>query len=245
MDGQSKAISARQAARDLGTSAPRVLRAIEQLGLSVDSTTSASAQITPAQLRRLRVHLGSTPGNAPLPRVQIKLLAALDQSPRGVVSVRALAERAGVSPTAAAGHLAELRALDLVRAERRWVAEGRARQRVVISLNDSADEWQAVAPYVRAVELPAPTAQRELARRVAPRLDHLFWNVATSQKDVATAGPIIARRLIETADLDGLAWGLDALSRADWEHAARTRGLSPAMRAMAENFAAADTGNRT
>jgi hypothetical protein len=74
---------------------------------------------------------------------------------------------------------------------------------------------------------------------VPQRLDHLFWNVPSSQKDVAGSGAIVARRLIETADLEGLAWGLDALSATDWDHAARTRGISPAKQAMARNFAAA------
>jgi DNA-binding Lrp family transcriptional regulator len=195
--------------------------------------------LTDAQLSAVRAYLGSVPSGAPLPGVQMKLLAALDRAPRGVVSVRALAGRAGVSPTAAAKHLAELKARGLVREETRWVAEGRARERTILSLNDGAADWQVLAPSVRSVKLPARKSPQRRAQRVPQRLDHLFWNVASSQKKVATAGPIIARRLIETTDLDGLAWGLDALSPADWEHAARTRGISAAQRAMAENFAAA------
>lgn len=194
-------------------------------------------------MSRLCAYLGSAPSDALLPRVQVKLLAALDRSPRGVASVRALAERAGVSPTAAAKHLTALTDRGLVCEETRWVAEGRARRRTILSLNDEAPDWHVLAPAVRRVKLPRP-APRPRARRVPQRLDHLFWNVADSQKDVATAGPIIARRLIETSDLDGLAWGLDNLTSPDWEHAAHTRGISPAQRATAANFAAAARGNR-
>lgn len=239
MDGTQTGISARAAARALGTSAPRVLRAIERLGLSVERSPAGHVRLTDDQLRAVRDFLGSIPGDAPLPRIQLKLLAALDRSPRGVVSVRSLAARAGVSPTAAAQHLNVLKKRGLVQEEPRWIAEGRARQRTILSLNDASADWQTLAPLVRSVTLPARSPAQRRAQRVPQRLDHLFWNVASSQKDVATSGATIARRLIEIADLDGLAWGLETLSPTDWEHAARTRGISPAKRAMARNFAAA------
>jgi DNA-binding MarR family transcriptional regulator len=223
MDTARRGISARAAARDLGTSAPRVLRAIERLKFRVERTGAGHVRLTAAQLDAIRAELGSVPGGAPLPLVQLRLLAALDRAPRGVSSVRALASRAGISPTAAAAHLDHLKRRGLVREETRWVAEGRARERTVLSLDDGAPTWRALAPIVRQVALPARRVRARPPRRVPHRLDHLFWNVASSQKDVATAGPVIARRLIESSDLDGLAWGLDALSPADWEHAARTR----------------------
>ena len=239
MDGIRTAYSARAAARELGTSAPRVLRAIDHLGMRVKRSPGGRVRLSRGQIQRLRAHLGSTPSDASLSRAQARLLAALDRSPRGVVSIRALAQRAGVSPTTAAKHLPVLRDRGLVSEETRWVAEGRARRRTIISLDDSASDWRALAPAVRSVQLPSPPASREDDGRVPRSLDHLFWNVADSQKDVASAGPIIARRLIETSDLDGLAWGLSALSATDWEHAASTRGISATQRAMAENFAAA------
>ena len=218
------------------------MRAVGRLGLDVERSPSGHVRLSDAQVADLRDFLGSAPDGASLPRVQLNLLAALDRAPRGVSSVRALAGRAGVSPTAAARHLAELKDRGLVREQARWLAEGRARERTVISLDDTAAAWKALAPLVRSVELPAGRLPPGHAQRVPHRLDHLFWNVAGSQKQVASAGPVIARRLIETCDPDGLAWGLDALSPADWEHAAGTRGISPAQRAMAKNFAAAARG---
>ena len=239
MVGINTVFSARAAARELGTSAPRVLRAIDHLGMRVERSPGGRVRLSSGQVQRLRAHLGSTPSDASLPRAQARLLAALDRSPRGVLSVRALAQRAGVSPTTAAKYLPLLRERGLVSEETRWVAEGRVRRRTIITLDDSAPDWRALAPAVRRVQLPRPPASREDDRRLPRRLDHLFWNVADSQKDVASAGSIIARRLIETSDLDGLAWGLSALSATDWEHAASTRGISATQRAMAENFAAA------
>lgn len=187
---------------------------------------------------------GSGPGAASLPRTQMRLLAALNRAPRGVSSVRALARRARVAPTTVSKHLSELKALGLVEEETRWIAEGRARRRTVITLNDRSAAWAQVADGVRNTELPSAGPARENAERVPARLDHLFWNVGDSQKVVNTSGAIIARRLIETADLDGLAWGLQALSADDWHHAAATRGISAPNKAMAENFAAAAEGRR-
>jgi hypothetical protein len=40
-----------------------------------------------------------------------------------------------------------------------------------------------------------------------------------------------------TFDPDGLAWGTVNLPASAWEHAAATRGLEPARRALAHNLA--------
>ena len=69
------------------------------------------------------------------------------------------------------------------------------------------------------------------------RLAHLFWNADPSRIDVRTQGGYLAERLLSTGDLDGLAWGSRALTRADWEQAARNRGLPARERALAHNLA--------
>jgi hypothetical protein len=74
---------------------------------------------------------------------------------------------------------------------------------------------------------------------VPGRLRHLFWNTAESQLDVSRAGAYIARRLLQTMDLQGLAWGAQALGPADWERAARARGLDPKVKTLARNLAEA------
>lgn len=75
------------------------------------------------------------------------------------------------------------------------------------------------------------------AKRVPPHLLHLFWNTAPAQLNVAASAPFIARRLITSFDPDGLAWGTANLPASAWEHAAATRGLEPAQRALAHNLA--------
>ena len=91
-------------------------------------------------------------------------------------------------------------------------------------------------PAVAKVRLPAQTAIRHV-KRVPPHLRHLFWNTAPAQLEVATSAPYIARRLIQADDPDGLAWGAASLPASAWEHAAATRGLDPAHRALAHNLA--------
>ena len=75
--------------------------------------------------------------------------------------------------------------------------------------------------------------------RVPARLRHLFWNTAESQLDVRRASPYVARRLLREMDLQGLAWGIQTLSSADWERAAGARGLDPKTRRLALNLAEA------
>jgi hypothetical protein len=74
---------------------------------------------------------------------------------------------------------------------------------------------------------------------VPGRLRHLFWNTADSQLDVSSSGPYIARRLLQTMDLQGLAWGAKTLAPRDWEQAAKARGLDPKVRQLAQNLASA------
>jgi hypothetical protein len=78
---------------------------------------------------------------------------------------------------------------------------------------------------------------RPTQQEVPRRLEHLFWNTAPTQLDLGRGGPYIARRLLSTMDLDGLAWGARNLRPADWEHAAQARGLDKPVRALAHNLA--------
>ena len=101
------------------------------------------------------------------------------------------------------------------------LARGHAAEATVYQVRFSSPLWLGLAP----------------AKRVPPHLLHLFWNTAPAQLDVAASAPFIARRLITSFDPDGLAWGTANLPASAWEHAAATRGLEPAQRALAHNLA--------
>jgi len=229
-------ISAAEAARRLGTSVPRVQRAIGRLGMPVARGRGGRVRLTARQLEELRDELGVMLRVDGLSRVEARVLAALARAPRGLISARAVARRAGVSPTAAGAAVRSLTARGLVRTEREWVASGRAHEAELIRADVTAPDWPELAPCLAAVRLPAAPAEPRLTT-VPSRLRHLFWNADPSQLDVRTHGGYLAERLLSTGDLDGLAWGLRALTSGDWEQAARNRGLSAREQALARNLA--------
>ena len=193
-------------------------------------------RLSEQQLEELRDELGVVPRVEGLSRVETRVLAALARAPRGLVSVRAVARRAGVSPTAAGAAVRSLSRRGLVRKEREWVASGRARELELIRAEVTAADWPELAPKLAAVALPTgPTEPRPT--RLPSRLAHLFWNADPRRIDVPTHGGYLAERLLSAKDLDGLAWGIRALTGADWEQAARNRGLSVRQRALAHNLA--------
>lgn len=229
--------SASAAARQLGTSVPRVLRVAAQLGIRRPGQ-GRKLQLSQADLDRVVASLGQEPRIPGLSRGQAKVLAALARAPRGLVSIRAVARRADVSPTTAGRSLAALVCRELVTAARETLAAGQAREATVYRANVASPLWPSLAPHL--AELPLPESRMksaERARVVPYYLRHLFWNTAPSQLDVATSAAYIARRLVSTGDPNGLAWGVLNLPPQAWEHAARSRGLAPQDRALARNIA--------
>jgi DNA-binding transcriptional ArsR family regulator len=223
------------AAQALGTSAPRVRRAVDRLGMPTKRAASGAFRLTSRQVDDLALELGVAVPIPGLSRVAARVLAALSRSPRGVASVREAARRAGVSPTATAHALARLTADGLVTQTPTTLARGRAAEGTVYRVRFGSQQWLALAPMVAGVRLPA-RSEGAHATRVPPHLLHLFWNVAPTQLDIASSAPFIARRLITSFDPDGLAWGTANLPASAWEHAAATRGLEPAQRALAHNL---------
>ncbi len=220
----------------LGTSIPRVKRAISHEGIVPVERAGGRVELAPDQVEALRKRLGEIPRIPGLTRSEALAAAALAGAPFGLTSARALAERAGISPTAAGKAIDSLREKDLITVAQRTIAAGRARELELIRANYSSPNWQRLAGALARVQPPA-RPRKASATRVPPRLRHLFWNTAPSQLDTTRAGGYIARRLLSTGDPEGLAWGATHLSAEDWRHAARTRGISPQRRALALNIA--------
>jgi DNA-binding transcriptional MocR family regulator len=195
-------------------------------------------RLLPRHIARLEAELGVSPTAADLSPTEGRVLAALARAPLGLPSARAVASRAAVSPTAAGRALERLSVRGLVKRERRPVAMGGVREVELIRVNVCASEWRRLAPALGAAKRPRRRTPPKDAR-VPPRLRHLFWNTAPEQLDVDAHGGYIARRLLSSDDVEGLAWGADHLSPADWTHASCMRGLEPDRRALARNLAAA------
>jgi DNA-binding Lrp family transcriptional regulator len=230
--------SAREVAAELGTSVPRVIRAIDRLGLDVETTPGGWMRLSSRDVRRLERELGVTPSIDGLSRTDCKVLAALAAAPLGLPSQRAIAARAVVSPTAAGRAVGRLVDRGLVERRRVPVAMGGVREVEMIRVDVTAADWPAIA---RELGHARPTVDRRGGgqRRVPARLRHLFWNTAPEQLDVRAHGGYIARRLLTAGDLEGLAWGDANLSSADWEHAAQARGIGADRRSLARNLASA------
>lgn len=236
MDMDSTLRSAADVARELGTSLPRVVRAVERLGFDA-RRENGRIELCPAQVDGLRDALGVSVGIPGLTGIEVKVLAALRGAPLGLVSVRAVAHRAVVSPTAASRALKTLEGKGLVGRQRASIAAGRARQVELYRAERLSPRWEELAPLLARVRPPL-RARAARDTRVPARLRHLFWNTAPSQLGLERAGPYIARRLLVTMDLDGLAWGARNLSGSDWAQAQKARGLDPEVRALARGLAA-------
>ncbi len=117
------------------------------------------------------------------------------------------------------------------------VAAGQAREMKIWHANLLHPRWHDLDPVLERVIQPEQRVSE--LKRVPRRLRHLFWNTAESQLEVDHAGPYIARRLLRTMDLQGLAWGTQALGPEDWERASLARGLDPKTKRLAQNLAAA------
>jgi hypothetical protein len=186
-------------------------------------------------LRRIEDELGCTPHVNGLTPSQTKVLAALARSPRGLASARAVAAVAGVAPATATKALRDLEGRGLARRDEEAIIAGRIRRIQMIHACRNAPGWAALALSLRGARPRRRPERRD--KVVPPRLRHLFWNTAPSQLVVAHGGPYIARRLLISHDLNGLAWGACNLSPSDWKDAAGTRGLDAQTRALALNLA--------
>jgi hypothetical protein len=229
-------LSGARVARELGTSVPRISRAIRRLGIDARQPNGRLA-LTPAQAERLRRALGVAPEVEGLTRSETVVLAALRSAPFGLVSARAVSRRSGLSPTASSRALKSLLAKELVLQSNEVIAAGRAREVQIWRANPRHPRWRRIDPLLDRVELPRTS--KPPTGRVPAHLRHLFWNTAESQLDASRAGPYVARRLLRTMDLQGLAWGAKALEPSDWRRGARGRGLDPRARRLARNLAEA------
>jgi hypothetical protein len=237
-------ISGARIAREMGTSIPRVVRVAARLG--IERGPNGRLALTPVQATRLRDELGFVPEIEGLSRSEVMVLAALRGAPFGLASSRAVARRSTLSPTAAGNALKGLLDEHLVTRIDEVVAAGRARDMEVWRANVMHPRWHALSPLLDRVEFPgkrnrSSRPRKDAGAQVPRHLRHLFWNTAPEQLDVETSGPYIARRLLRTLDLQGLAWGVEALDAEDWRAGARARGLDPSVKQLARNLAAGAT----
>lgn len=228
-------------ARELAVSPERVRRTAAELGIAlvrIGGGANATSVVTSQQHGLLRAAIGVVRRDLPRrwARADIQVLAALASAPRGLVSARAVARRAGLSPMTAIKSLSKLEAQGLVRRALERIALGTVQNTKVFRIDRSSALWKSLAPVIARTYLPARETLQP--KRVPNELLHLFWNTHWDQLFLDAAANYIARRLISTGDADGLAWGATHLDADAWLHAAKTRGLSVRRRRLAKNIAA-------
>ncbi len=227
-----------QVAARLGTSVPRVHRAVKRLGLRPARSPGGHLKLGATDVRRLTTALGWVPEIADLNREGTLALAALGRRPFGLTSARAVARAAGISPTAASGALQHLEASGYVEQVFRQVVEGHVRTISVWQVRWTSAVWRAAAPELAPVVLPETNRDAPIPRHLPNRFSHLFWDVPTPTKiDLEASGPTVAHRVLTSNDPQAIAWAASALRPADLRSGAQFRGTDSRTRALAENLA--------
>lgn len=231
-------ISVPAAAKAIGTTAPRVWRAVDRLGIQ-PSKGPRGRLLDRAQFEQIRRSLGYVPDVPGLNRENLLALAALARRPFGVRSARVLAESAGISPTTASRVLKELTNQGLVERTEPMLAEGSARNAVVYALNRHNPRWHELAEAVTSVDLPRRAGAKHVSppKRVPPRLGHHFWNATPGNLRLPEQADFVAARLLRTNDPEAVAWAALNLPSESIRKVAELRGLSERERGWLRNIA--------
>lgn len=215
-------MSLADAARQLGTSIPRLQRATDRLG--IDTGTGYGRKVTQGQFDILRKHLGYAPTVEGLSRQGVLVLAALNRRPLGARSARALSRSAGVSPTVASRLIIQLSEEGLVNQQQRRVAERSARDITVLHINRKSPRWAAIREAVRKTQLPAPHSP-PTPKQVPQRLWHHFWNASPNELKLPKNSDFVAARLLRSKDPEALSWAVTHLDPSSIRKVAKLRGL--------------------
>lgn len=232
------AASTGAAAQLLGTSIPRLKRAISKLQAPVERNGAGRVRVRTEDLPLLLSHLGRAPQVPGLSREDLFVLAALSRHPLGLASARAVSRASSTSPTTASRSLRRLEELGAVECVARKVIEGKAVERKVWGITWTEASWQEIADSVRQVVLPTKPAAVTRPRRVPRRLHHLFWNTDPHKIDLSVDARYVAGRILGSNDTQALSWMARNIEPESILAAATMRGTSPAIRRLAEHIAA-------
>jgi excisionase family DNA binding protein len=220
-----------QVARELGTTVPRVLRAVRD-GVVPTLRRGNRFLFDAEAVEQLRRRWGTAPAIPGLTREDVLVLAALGRRPFGLRSARAVARAAGVSPTTAGSSLRRLVDQGYLARRTIRVAEGDVRDVAVWTVRWTGAPWLRVAETVGQAALPAgpvPATRpgQEADGRVPPRLGHLFWNEDLQGLDLDRNAGLVADRILRSEDPEAHAWMLHRLPSDAIVQATRTRNLDP------------------
>lgn len=226
----TRTLTTPEVARVLGVSLPTAHRALDAYGVPRTGrgrTRTASEEVMAEILSRR----GTAPRSERTP-TELRVLAALSRSPLGLASVRAVASKAGISPTTASRALRKLALEGFAQQRDTMVASGRARQerRWFSSNKPLPTSVKNAMRHTRLVE------RTSTPRPLPSELHHLFWNANVADLNPQKDGSYLAERLLQAPDLRAWNWALTNLSRDDVEMALGRRGVDDRTRALARNW---------
>jgi hypothetical protein len=128
-----------------------------------------------------------------------------------------------------------LRDKELVRFDTEHVFLGHVKDITVYRMNHGNPSCGKLLSQLSGLRFPEQ--QEPEAKKVPYYLRYLFWNTAEEQLYVDTSAEYIARRLLTSKDMRGIAWGAAHLPPLAWEYAASSRNLESKDKAMAQNLA--------
>jgi len=237
-------ITISEAAESLGTTVPRVTRAIENLRIAPRRAATARqhrrAQVLNSeQLTRLQERLGAAPVNGEFSREEMFILSALNLSPFGFRSARAAASAASVSATTAAKALPVLVASGLVTESTKPVLDsGRVTRGTVYEANRTSDGWHTAFDDIRSTYLPESRKSTE-PKLVPRRFWHLFWNATPSKLPISEHADFIASRMLLSQNPQAVAWAALHLPASSIANTAKLRHVSARDRSWLKNLARA------
>jgi DNA-binding Lrp family transcriptional regulator len=231
MDSTDGLLTSGAVARRLGTSVPRVLRAVRR-GEVAAIRRGNRFLFDAGAVELLRRRWGAVPSIPGLAREDVLVLAALGRRPLGLRSTRAVARAAGISPTAAGRALRRLAERGYVTRETTRVTEGEVRDVPVWSVRWTGPAWLGVAATVGQATLPAGSESRRhrtapRRQRVPSRLAHLLWNEDLSTLDVERDAALLADRILRSEDPEAHVWMMQRLPAGAILRATRSRNLDP------------------
>ncbi|MHB1088816.1 MAG: hypothetical protein ACYC19_08660 [Acidimicrobiales bacterium] len=223
-------ITITEAAQMLGTSVPRIRRAIGRLGIVTTSPASGDGRpprmLGEEGLRQLRDELGSVPAHAVRGREDLKVLAAFNMNPFGFRSRRAVAATAGISPTTASTVVDRLIEEGLVVAIPELLRNGgRVVRGMILKANRNDEKWSEVLGDVLATQLPIPRTITK-AEIVPRRFWHLFWNAQPTQLHIVDHADFIAARMLLSKDPFAVSWATTHLPPVSIERTASLRHVN-------------------
>lgn len=224
------------AAEALGTSLPRLRRAIRELEIR-PTPHGRERRLDEGQFAELRSRLGSAPQLDGFTREELFVLAALNLHPLGMRSIRAVARAASVSPTTASRAITNLTAEGLLTAGTERLVEGEAVDATVLRIARRSPEWIQIAPAVRTVVLPRRRAPRTPPKAVPQHLWHHFWNADPGKIRLPADADYVAARLLRSDDPQALSWAASNLDVASIARVEQLRGLDDERRSMIRHLA--------